>query len=267
MKETRTMKQFFPIAVLLLLFIHICCTPPPPKTDIQHPSPPKPEMKLRIAALNMAQSTKRLTTQDVAQIVQQLKQERVEIFLLQNVVRYPGIVSRVDIIEEVSKRLEYRVVFSEMVNSGGKQTGNAIFSLYPFLSHRTIPFDKIVPASFDAALKATIDAGVTSLTIVNAQLPANIGKQKMLECMKAVFDTSAGEARSPFLLSGNIPPMEYLTQNTTLIPVASIGHELTPRLWTPPNKTFQPKEVKTLQAPLGTMVLVEFEFYNVGKNP
>jgi endonuclease/exonuclease/phosphatase family metal-dependent hydrolase len=133
------------------------CSTPPPKIE-PAAAPNKPEMTIQIASINLANLNKRIERTNIHNLARILKNEQVDIFAVQGISRYPGVSTRVDFVNELTSTAEWNNIFGEMTNISGKQTGNAIFSVYPILSHQNVSWEKVRATSFDAALQATIDA-------------------------------------------------------------------------------------------------------------
>jgi len=131
----------------------------------------KPEIILQIASLNLGNFNKRIEKKYIVELAKVLKREQVDVLTVQGITRYPGVPTRVDFINELSVQTDWRNAFGEMMNISGRQTGNAVFSSYPILSQHNQTFDHLKTASFEAALHASIDAGVHSLTVVSVQMP------------------------------------------------------------------------------------------------
>jgi len=146
------------VLTLAILFLCSCTTP---RKAEKEAVTNKPEITIQIASINLANLKKRIERKNIIELVKILQSEQVDILAVQGISRYPGIASRVDFVNELSAKTEWRNIFGEMLNISGRQTGNAIFSAYPVLSHQNISWARVKSAYFDAALQATVDASST----------------------------------------------------------------------------------------------------------
>ncbi|MBP8975360.1 MAG: hypothetical protein KBG83_01460 [Bacteroidetes bacterium] len=254
------MKRIFITYGFLLLIGMVSCTPPPIR-EIEQPKPPTPEITFRIATLDMAQQKKRLEKRDLEQLANILKNEHIDVLTVQNVVRYPGLQSRIDFVNELTKNLDLRSAFGEMSNVGGKQTGNAIFSLYPIISHRTITFETVVPSSFEGGLTTTIDVGATSLNVISAQLPPKLNQQKKSQCLSILLPQSKDADTVPHIITGNLLSAEKLAPQFSSIPIGENRNSFLPQIWKVVQDDFKQGEIKTLSTSIGTLVIVDFQYY------
>ncbi|HOV98352.1 MAG TPA: hypothetical protein PK595_02130 [Bacteroidota bacterium] len=259
------MKRIFITYGFLLLLGIVACTPPPTR-EIEQPKPPTPEITFRIATLDMAQQKKRLEKSDVEQFANILMNEHIDVLTVQNVVRYPGLQSRIDFVSELARTSDFRSAFGEMSNVGGKQTGNAIFSIYPIISHRTMSFETVVPSSFEGGLTTTIDVGATSLNVISARLPAKLNQQKKFQCLSMLLPQSKDTSIVPHIITGNLLSVEQLAQQFASIPVGENRDNSLPQIWKVLQDDFKQGEVKTLSTSIGTLVIVDFHYYrNISK--
>lgn len=237
-------------------FLYYSCTPPPPTTEKIVPPPPRPEFFFRIASLTLKNTSKKIEHHDIQSLAQQFKNDSVEIIAVHNIVRYPDLPHRVDFVKVFSQALDARALFGEMVNSGGKQIGNAIFTLYPVLSHNTISFERVDRTSFETALQAQIDVGVTELTFVSAQFPENLKNQQLIECMHLVIDTL--RTSHPFIVTGNLSAQIPLGH-----PFASITHQNQKKntvIWYNTLTLSVVKTPRTIQTPFGPATIVDLKY-------
>jgi endonuclease/exonuclease/phosphatase family metal-dependent hydrolase len=248
---------------LLLLGI-VACTPPPTR-EIEQPKPPTPEITFRIATLDMAQQKKRLEKRDVEQLANILMNEHIDVLTVQNVVRYPGLQSRIDFVTELARASDLRFAFGEMSNVGGKQMGNAIFSIYPIISHHTITFETVASSSFEGGLTTTIDIGATPLNVISAQLPPKLIQQKKLQCLSMLLPQSKDTSIVPHIITGNLLSVEQLAQQFSSTPVGENRNNSLPQIWKALQDDFKQGEVKTLSTSISTLVIVDFQYYRQGE--
>jgi hypothetical protein len=232
------------------------CSTTPPKSE----SLLKPEITIRIASLDLAHVRKRIDKKDILALAQIVKNEGIEVLAVQNISRYPGMTSRVDFVDELSARSDMRNVFGEMINNSGRQTGNAIFSLYPILTNRNQSFEKIKSASFEAALEAVVDAGVQPLTVVSTQFPDQASKDDQERCLKLILDMNPNPEKQPMIIAGNLPPALKTT-----IPFEEVAaREMKPtagNLWFCSRRSLRILNSNTVETGLGHITVARFGLY------
>ena len=203
--KTRNIKVF----LLTVVILYLCSCTTPPKAE-KGATPRKPEITIQIASINLANLNKRIGRNNIIALVKILKSEQVDILAVQGISRYPGIAARVDFVNELSAKTDWRNVFGEMLNISGRQTGNAIFSVYPILSHQNISWNRVISTSFDAALLATIDAGVRPLMIVSTQLPPKASAHGQARCLKMIASMNPDTIDQLTIVAGNMPTNETI---------------------------------------------------------
>ncbi len=253
------MRKLFYFILFIGVFIVISCTPQLP--TIQQTPEITPQLQVytvRVATFNYASLSKKLEQRDIQLLVKIFKDEQVDIISVQNISRYPQIPSRIDFVTEVSKQLDVRSIFSEMVTSGGKQLGNAIFTTYPIISQHTITFETIEPTSFDAALKVLIDIGYTTIGIVSIQLPNNITRTKSERCLAKVLSDDIHS--QPIIATGNLPQNSITIEQFKFMNAWEEKNSNTLRIWYNSLPNYTVKNTKTFQTQFGKVVVCEFAF-------
>ncbi len=225
-----------------------------PKTAQPEAAPPRPELSLTVASLNLSSLNKRIERADIQQLWKQLKAEQVEVLAIQNLSRYPGVATRVDVITELAKLSDWRQVFGETADHSGRQVGNAVLSTYPIRSNSVEPFRGVRSAINDGSLHAVIDGGVRDLLIVSAQLPSKATAADQAKCVSLIRSARADE-RMPMIVGGNIP-----TAAEGFVSVDG-GSPSTTRVVFDGNGILQPASSKTIETPLGTVVVVRFDLF------
>src|SRR5258706_465721 len=61
--------------------------------------PMEPEITIQVASLDLSLHTKKIERADILQFAGELKREKVDILALQGISRYPGVTTRVDIVD------------------------------------------------------------------------------------------------------------------------------------------------------------------------
>jgi endonuclease/exonuclease/phosphatase family metal-dependent hydrolase len=225
-----------------------------PKATQTETAPPKPEIQLSVASLNLTNLNKRIERADIQRLWQVLKAEKVEVLAIQNLSRYPGVATRVDVIQELAKLADWRQAFGETADFSGRQVGNAVLSAYPIRSNANEPFRGVRSAVNEGSLHAVIDGGVRDLLVVSAQLPPKASAADQAACIK-ILRSALGDARMPKIVGGNLPAK---ADGFTSIDGASSS---TTRIVYDGNGVLQPSSTKTVDTPLGPVVVVVFDLY------
>lgn len=250
--------RIFTLAIATLS-LWSCSTPPKAEKAVAA----KPENSLQIASLNLANFNKRIERKNIVEFVKTLKLEEVELLGVQGISRYPGVSTRVDFVNELTSQTDWRNVFGEMENISGRQTGNAIFSSYPILSHYNQTFEKVKSANFEAALEATIDAGVTSLFVISTQLPskAPLGDQK--RCMEIIASLSPADSNPYTIITGNLPVIGTVQKDSSFIEISNPeqAKKSAPALWYSENASFKLLSSRIVETELGTIVIAQISLF------
>ncbi|MGD1044847.1 MAG: hypothetical protein ABR936_05910 [Bacteroidota bacterium] len=245
--------------VFTLIILCFCSCATPPKAE-KETTLRKPEITIQIASINLANLNKRIERSNINELVKILKSEQVDILAVQGISRYPGVAARVDFVNELSAKTEWHNVFGEMLNISGKQTGNAIFSMYPILSHQNFSWDRVISTSFDAALQATVDAGARSLTVVSTQLPAKATTNEQAQCSKFIAAMNPETTDQLTIVAGNLPTEEIIrTANSFAeVPPPEFAKSAISRIWYSANTSIQLFAFRSVETELGTLVIAQF---------
>jgi hypothetical protein len=257
------------IRISLLAFfivsLYSCSTPPKTEKEIVLQ---KPETVIQIASINLSGFNKRMERKSINDLVTILKQEQVEVLAVQGVSRYPGVAARIDFINELSAKTDWRNVFGEMLNISGRQTGNAIFSVYPILSHQNISWDGVRSKSFDAALQATVDAGARSLIVVSTQLPPKASVHEQEQCATLIAAMNPDTARQFMIVSGNMPSDESIRTMHSFAEVSQPESTkgTASKIWYSATVSLQLLASRSVETDLGTLVIAQFGFMRQEKH-
>jgi hypothetical protein len=245
--------------ILAAAILFLCSCTVPPKAE-KTAEPTQPEITIQVASINLADVNKRIERNNIIDFAKILKNEQVEVLAVQGISRYPGITSRIDFVNELSIKTDWSNVFGEMQNISGKQTGNAIFSIYPILSHQNISWERIITTSFDAALQATIDAGARSLILVSTQLPPKATAHEQAQCSKIIADMNPDTKSQLAIVAGNLPPDEIICKGNSFaaVPSPESAKPTVPRIWYSANKSIQLLASRSIETGLGTLVIAQF---------
>lgn len=240
------------IAAAAILWAPGCVTTP--KTTQTETAPPKPELQLTVGSLNLTNLNKRIERTDIQRLWRILKAEKVEVLAIQNLSRYPGVATRVDLIQELARLADWRQAFGETADFSGRQVGNAVLSAYPIRSNANESFKGIRSAVNEGSLHAVIDGGVRDLLVVSAQIPPKASAADQAACVK-ILRSSLGEARIPAIVGGNLPDnAEGFTA------VEGAASPMT-RVVFDGSGTLRPSSTRTVETPLGPVVVVVFDLY------
>lgn len=147
---------------LLFLFLVVGCATVPERAS---------RSTIRVGSLDISSISGRLEKKSVEDLARLLIKEGVEIVAVQGITRYPGVRTRVDFVDELALKADMRHAFGEVMNLSGRQTGNAVFSVFPILTSKNQPIDGLASSEFAAAVHALIDGGLVEINVVSARLP------------------------------------------------------------------------------------------------
>ncbi|MCU0453394.1 MAG: hypothetical protein MUE68_07025 [Bacteroidetes bacterium] len=248
----RTIRAVLAVVAFAMLWSSGCVTTP--KATQTEIAPPKPELRLIVASLNLTNLNKRIERPDIQRLWQQLKAEQIEVLALQNLSRYPGVATRVDLVNELAKLADWRHAFGETAEFSGRQVGNAVLSAYPIRSNANEGYKGVRSAVNEGSLHAVIDGGVRDLLIVSAQLPPKASAPDQAACVGSIRSARA-DGRMPMIVAGNLPAS---AKGFTEIDGAAASMT---RMVFDGNGILQPVSTKKLETPLGTVVVVVFDLY------
>ena len=223
----------------------------------------KPEITLHIASLNLGTFKKRIMHKNIVNLANVLKREQVEVLAVQEISRYPGVATRVDFVDELSARTDWRNAFGEMMNISGRQTGNAVFSSYPILSHHNQSFEHLKSASFEAALRATIDAGVRTLDVICIQMPPKVSVEDEVQCIRLITASNHGGSNQTTVITGNLPTSEAIRNSNSFskVPQSESAMGSTPSVWYSANASFQLLSSHTVETELGKLIITQLGLF------
>ena len=203
------MKQIVPWTAALMIALAGCSSPrettgpapavPPPAAA---PRPGAPDIILTVASLDLGRHGKRIESEDLERFAAILRRDTVDILLVEGVIRYPGVSTRVDIPDQLSYLTGMRNVFGETVSISGRQAGNAVFSMYPVTSSENTHF---AGGGDEAALQAVIDCGVGPVVLVSTRLPDRATAADQTAAANTLNSFHAYYAGHPVIVSGNLP--------------------------------------------------------------
>jgi hypothetical protein len=245
------------VLLLTALYIWGCTTQP---KNYNESALNKPESTIRIASINLANYNKRIGRNEITELVKILKSEQIEVLAVQGISRYPGVSTRIDLVNELSARTDWRSVFGEMLNISGKQTGNAIFSVYPIISHENFSWDKVKPSSFEAALQATVDAGTRPITIVSTEMPAKATSSEQAQCLKLITTMNSDASNRITIVAGNMPTDDNVRSAYSFVevPQSKSDQGAISRIWYSANASLQLISYRPVETELGVLLISQF---------
>jgi hypothetical protein len=245
-------------AFIIIIFCS-CSTP----EKIEKAQQRKPAITLQIASLELANLNKRIERRHIIELAKILKHEQVEIFAVQGISRYPGVATRVDFVNELSAQTDWRNAFGETMNISGRQTGNAVFSLYPILSQQNISFDKLLPASMETALQVSVDAGVCSLLVISTQFPAKATPEEQIRCIKLMAGSNPNTINPIIFAAGNLPSSEIIRKTYAFadISFAQSAKSTNPKIWYLAGPSVQYLSSRSIETELGKILIAQFGLY------
>jgi endonuclease/exonuclease/phosphatase family metal-dependent hydrolase len=264
-KHSNLMKSIsllFILSFFLLVLFYGCPSITPPKVEIPQAVPSKPEMTLQVATLNLAPNNKRIERKDIIRLAKLLKKEQVEILVVQNITRYPDLTTRTDFVTELSKQTDWRNVFGEMSNANGRQTGNAVFSFYPILSHRMQQFDGVKSALFESAVWATVDAGTRSVMMVSAVLPQKAQLEDQKKCVAILSSLNNGDPKQFMILGGNLPQEEAVCRAAGFQEETLSNQPTATRLWYSDHPQLKMLNTHIVETEFGTIIVAQAAIYH-----
>lgn len=234
----------------------------PPKPAVIKKKPPTPDILVQLASLDLTRLGKRIEIADIDTLVEILKQKRIDILTVQGAARYPGVVTRIDIVEELARRAGMRQVFGETITLSGKQAGNAIFSTYPIRSSDNTHYDRLHSSNFEAALQAVIDCGVRDLIVVSTRIPDKASAEDQTTCANLLSSFKTLYINHPVIVAGNLPRWQDLRRMESFQePPNTPGRNDIPHYWFSGDGSLKFQRSSIEKTPLGQMSTAEFGIF------
>lgn len=178
-------------------------TPPPPPPVSKEVSP---DITLTFASIDMSQFRKKIELGDIQKFARQLKSDSIDILSMRGITRYPDLKSRADIVESLAKEADMRKSFGETINLGGRQSGNAVFSVYPIRSSENLQFTGIKSTGFEAAMQTIVDCGARTIIVVSTHITEKASHEDISRIVNSVGKLPETFEGYPIILSGNFEP-------------------------------------------------------------
>jgi endonuclease/exonuclease/phosphatase family metal-dependent hydrolase len=179
--------------------------PAPPAVAPAAPAAPSPAMTLRVASLDLSGYSGRIEKEQVDELARLIGERKIELLAVQGITRYPTVRTRTDLVDELSSLTGMRQAFGETINLSGRQSGNAVFSVYPITSNDTRPYTGVSGSNFEGALRAVVDAGTRPLVVVSTLLPQPLSERDATLCAGALSGIESERGSDPLIVLGNLP--------------------------------------------------------------
>ncbi len=178
--------------------------PPAPKKA------PVPEMTVTVASIDLSHYGKRIEQGDIDRFAGFLRQYKPDIICVEGIARYPGVTTRADVVDGIGASASLRQAFGEMISVSGRQTGNAIFTLYPIRSTENTHYTGLASPNFETAFQATIDCGLRDVVVVSTQIPDRASLDDQATCANLLGTFTTFYVGHPVIIAGNLPKFEVL---------------------------------------------------------
>lgn len=247
------------LSLLLILFFHNCGMPP----RVEKEDKIEPAIVIKIGSIYIGNLNKRPTKEHAEKLVSIIKREKIEAFAIQDLTRYPDVSTRVDLLNELDKRLDYRKVIGEMENINGKQVVNVVFSYYPIISYYNQSFETIKSALFESALLVEIDAGLRSITLASTKLPNKANITDKERCIEMMMESDASKRSSFFIIAGNLPSLHMIKTQVPFKEVAPVKHseKSASKMWHRISEKFKLLNSYELETELGYIIIAEIGIF------
>ncbi len=227
---------------------------PPPSAN----KPAEPGIVIRFASLNLAKYTKRIEKTDLHQFSDVLKKEKIDVLAVQGISRYPGVTSRIDLVDELSFDAEMRNVFGETIDLSGRQNGNAIFSAYPIRSSENSHYDGIRSSNFESALQAVIDCGARDVVFVSTLLPEKASTEDVATCVNRLSEFPVYYINNPVIIGGNLPQSDVLRTIARFDATRPVKEDDGPRVWFANDGSLKLLGQSVAHTQFGPLMIAEF---------
>jgi hypothetical protein len=181
--------------------------------------------------------------------------------------RYPGVETRIDFLDELSKQTGMRSVFGEMMSLQGRQSGNAVLSVYPIRSSRNQEFRGIKAATDEAAVMAVIDGGVRDIFVSSAHIPQKASSAEVSACLQTI-DRAAAEGNSSATIVAASRAQGTSDQSSDpfaptsgLLSGPQSGAVAPTRILYSDNASLEALSARITDSPFGQIVVVEFGLF------
>jgi len=253
---------YFTLALLALFLLGCPSAKETKKEEAPPPAPAKPvapDIVIQVGSLDLAKLSKRIETSDIEQLTTVLKRDKVDILTIQGITRYPGLKVRLDVVDELARQSGMRQAFGENLSLNGRQTGNAVFSIYPIQSSVNTTYNGIESMNFESAFQTIIDCGVRSVVVVATRLPDKASADDQTMCVDQLNAFNTLYPDNPILIAGNLPGSGD-AKNIAFFDEARMKGQ-SPAIWFSRGQSLKLTHVKTENTPLGPIIVAEFGIF------
>ena len=238
-------------------------SPPPPPTAKKAAVP---DIIIHIASVNLVHLSKRIEREDIEKLAGILKREKIDIFAVQAISRYPEVRNRTDFVDELAAQAEMRSAFGETISISGRQNGNAIFSAYPIRTTDNTHYVGSKSTGFEAALQALIDCGARDVVMVSTQLPEKSTSDEQISCVKTLASFQKIYDNDPVVIAGNLPRLSILqsigfTEDIQPVDVKNPGKNDPPKIWYINHQALAPADPRVVETELGPLFVTQFGIF------
>jgi len=253
-------------AILVLAFLLGGCPPAKEAAKVEPPKPAEkkpavPEIELNIASINLSRIAKRIELEDIRRFAAELRKENIDILAMEGVSRYPGVETRVDIVDELARQAEMRTAFGETIALSGRQSGNAIFSAFPVTSSQNTPYDRIASTNFEAALQAVIDCGAREVVVVSTLLPERASANDLNVCADRLSSLAVTYVNRPMIIAGNLPRSDVVRRVSNFDASKIMREDASQQFWFTADGSLRLSSQRVVRTEFGMMSIAQFDVY------
>jgi endonuclease/exonuclease/phosphatase family metal-dependent hydrolase len=181
-------------------------TPPPPPPAETPASAPRAAISLRVGSLDLSSWRGRIERRQVDELAGLISALKLDVVAIQGITRYPGVSSRLDLVDALGAATGMRTSFGETIAVSGRQSGNAVLSSYPIASSDSKNYQGVSGTGFEGALQAIVDAGTRTIVFVSTRLPEPLAGKDLRICTGTLFGIAREYPDDPVVVLGNLPP-------------------------------------------------------------
>jgi hypothetical protein len=251
--------------ILLLLFAgcpstHEVEKPQPAGKPVPEKKPAGPEITFQFATLDLGNHHGRIEQGEIDRLANLVRREKIDVFSVQGIIRYPGLQTRVDFVDSFSVVAEMRTAFGETINLNNRQGGNAVFSTFPIKTTDNHHYIEMQGNGFEAALQAVVDCGLRDVVFVSTWLPENPGMGEETNVMSTFTTFYSQYINHPIIISGNLPHSNIIQPPAayTEVPLKSAAST---KIWYSNDGSLKVLQTKTDTIELGVIALVQFGLF------
>jgi endonuclease/exonuclease/phosphatase family metal-dependent hydrolase len=224
-------------------------------------------MIVTLASVDLSNPGRRIDQKDIDKFAEIVHKERVDILTVQGMSRYPGVSTRLDVYEALTASTGMRPAFGEMINQSGRQTGNAIFSIYPIISSENTHYTGLRSLGFEAALQAIVDCGTREVVFISTQLPDSGSYEDLQACTTTLSSFTTYYLNDPLIVTGNLPNSGQLRSENHFM-AAKPYHDrdqIVPGIWFIGEGGLKLMAQRGGKSPLGFLTIAEFGIFRPSK--